>query len=325
MYLCLVRNWPLEVEEVKEKFRALKTRFDPNETAKLHRLSLAPLMRQDIRNQQGLRPLATLVTEYNTNFPEEIPFDFGNRQIKMRIETDATLVFTQEQMMKFFKPTVDQILDCVDGILHKSPEIQYIVLVGGYGSSPVLGDVFRTKYGNAPLNKVVLIPDTAVKPQAAIVHGAALYGLCTTVVRSRIVEYTYGVSTSRIWFEGCGFTEDHARWDDIVNEWRVDNVFSRIVRKGEEAKPGKPFQRGDYNALYEGQTQVKFKIYRSSEYSPRFVSDEGCELLGEVTIDCRSLADTFTAIFIFAAEIRVEVMRCDGVREFKNIQTNYVM
>jgi hypothetical protein len=70
----------------------------------------------------------------------------------MRIETDATLVFTQEQMMKFFKPTVDQILDCVDGILHKSPEIQYIVLVGGYsyGSSPVLGDVFRTKYSNAP-------------------------------------------------------------------------------------------------------------------------------------------------------------------------------
>jgi hypothetical protein len=91
-----------------------------------------------------------MVMEYNTNVPEEIPFDFGYRQIKMRIETDATLVLTQEQMMKFVKPTVDQILDCVDGILHKSPEIQYIVLVGGYGSSPVLGDVFRTKYSNAP-------------------------------------------------------------------------------------------------------------------------------------------------------------------------------
>jgi hypothetical protein len=325
MYLGLERNWPLEVEEVKEKFRALKTRFNPNETAKLHRLSLAPLMRQDIRNQQGLRPLATLVMEYNTNFPEEIPFDFGNRQIKMRIETDATLVFTQEQMMKFFKPTVDQILDCVDGILHQSPEIQYIVLVGGYGSSPVLGDVFRTKYSNAPLNKVVLIPDTAVKPQAAIVHGAALYGLCTTVVRSRIVKYTYGVASDISWFEGCGFANDRAHWDDQLNEWLVNDVFSPIVRKGDEAKPGKPFQRGGYRSLYQDQRQVLFPIYRSRDYSPRFVSDEGCELLGYVKIDCRSQADTFTAIFTFAAEIRVEVIRCDGVREFKNIQTNHVM
>jgi hypothetical protein len=77
--------------------------------------------------------------------------------------------------------------------------------------------------------------------------------------------------------------------------------------------------------MYQDQRQVLFKIYRSRDYIPLFASDEGCELLGQVTIDCRSFADTFTVMFIFAAEIRVEVIRCDGVREFKNIQTNHVM
>jgi hypothetical protein len=323
LYGRLERNWPLEVEEVKEKFRVLKTKFDPNEQTKLHVLSLAPLMRDDIRNKQGLLPLIELVKEYNQFFPDEIPFDFGNRQVKTKIESFHALAFTHGQMMQFFEPTVNQIINCVDGILVKLPQIQYIVLVGGYGSSAVLGDAFRTKYNSEPLNKVVIIPDSDIKPQAAIVHGAALFGLYTTVVRSRIVEYTYGVNCTQTWFAGCGFTKDYARWDDVLKEWRVENIFSHIVRIGDEAKPGKPFQRGGYRPVYKDQTKVTFKIYRSTEFSPRFVSDESCELLGQVTIDCRNIDDTFTAIFTFAAELRVEVIRCDGLREFKTIETSH--
>lgn len=322
MYKRLERNWPMEVEEVKEKFRLLKQRFDPNETNKLHRLDLSPLMRSDIRSQQGLSKLIDLVQEFNLYYTDEIPFDFRNQQVKTRIKRDDTLVFTQEQMMRFFQPTVDNIVVCVDGMLQKIPGINYIVLVGGYGSSPVLGRMFRTKFESEPVNKTVIIPDSAVKPQAAIVYGAAHYGLCTAVVRSRIVAYTYGVSSSQTWFDGCGFTRDHAYWDDTLNEWRVDNMFSIIVRRGDEAKPGKPFQREEYAPVYDNQTEVTFKIFRSTGYSPRFVSDEGCELLGQVIIGCRNHDDTFKAMFTFAAEIRVEVVRCDGARQFKVINTN---
>jgi hypothetical protein len=327
MYDRLERNHPLEVEDVKEQFRAIKQRFDPNtannKKQKLHHLSMAPLMRHDVRSQHGLSDLATLVHDYNHYFPDDIPFDVvSNRQIKTRIEIDNTLVFTTEQMMQFFQPTVHQILTCVENILLQSSEnIQSIVLVGGYGSSAVLGNAVRTKFGQEPYNKEVLIPDTAVKPQAAIVHGAAHYGLCTTVVRSRIVQYTYGVSTSQTWVEGSGFAKHQARWDDILNEWRVDNVFSLIVQQGEEARPGMPFSRGPYGVLYDDQTLVAFQIYRSTKYHPRLVTEEGCELLGTVTLECRNRQDKYTASFMFAAELRVEVIRCDGMREFKTIET----
>ena len=189
------------------------------------------------------------------------------------------------------------------------PDLQAINVVGGYGASPVVHSRITSMFGKGTeYNKTVIITN---RPQAAIVLGAAQYGLYTSVIGTRISRYAYGVETNRRWYEGCGFPESDAVWDPQKGELRIVDEFSILVKKGTRISPLQKFTKSGFTPVYKGQTFVSFPVYRSLEYCPKRTSDEGCDRLGHIDIDCADIDDEITVSFTFGTEILVEAVR-DG-------------
>lgn len=222
-------------------------------------------------------------------------------------------------MLAFFEPTVTKICDCVKGVLERNTDVSAIVMVGGYGASAALRERVKSVFEAAPYNKTIVVPDSGVRPQAAVVHGASYFGLYTSVIGVRITKMTYGIGTSQKWYKGCGFDESAAEWDSELNELRVNDIFSTIVKKDTRIKPGETFKRGPYKPIYRNQRRVTFKVFQSDLYSPKLVTNE-CKKLGEITVPCRSIDDEFDVQFTFGADVRVEIIRQDGDRNFTNIE-----
>ena len=71
-------------------------------------------------------------------------------------------------MQSFFKPTIEKICRCVKDILLRYEDVSAMILVGGYGTSAVLGERIRSTFEAKPFDVKVVIPDSNVRPQAAI-------------------------------------------------------------------------------------------------------------------------------------------------------------
>lgn len=190
-------------------------------------------------------------------------------------------------------------------------------MVGGYGASAALREHVKSAFQAAPYHKTIVVPDSNVRPQAAVVHGASYFGLYTSVIGIRIAKKTYGVQASIKWHAGCGFTESDAEWDFELKELRVCNIFSTIVKKDTRISPGETFKRCSYSPLYRNQSVVSFKVFQSDRYSPKLTDD--CQKLGEISVPYRSIDDRFDVHFTFGSELRVEIIRQDGDRNFTTI------
>ena len=253
--------------------------------------------------------------DYNFN-KGAVHFDLGDKGLVKKMRRDCVLTFTDKQILDFFEPTLNQICNCVESILSRH-DIATIVLVGGYGSSSVLGDRVRSTFEANPYSVNVIIPDSTVHPQAAIVHGAAYYGLYTSVIGIRIPTKTYGIASNEKWFDGCRFAEADSEWDATLAERRVTNVFVSIVKRGTKIKPGETFKSLGYSPLYPGQKDVTFRVFQSDLCSPKFTTQSHCDKLGEVLVPVRHDDDQFDVYFTFGSELRVEIIRQDGDRHFE--------
>lgn len=258
-----------------------------------------------------------MVQDYNFN-KGSVHFDLGDKQLVKKMRRDCVLTFTDRQVLDFFEPTLKKICDCVQSILSRE-DIATIVLVGGYGSSPVLGDRVRSTFEADRYGVKVIVPDSTVHPQAAIVHGAAYYGLYTSVIGIRIPTKTYGIATNEKWFDGCRFSEKESEWDATLSERRVDNVFVPIVKRGTKIKPGATFKSLGYSPLYPSQKHVGFNVFQSDLFTPKFATALQCDKLGEVKVPVRHDDDKFDVYFTFGSELRVEIVRQDGDRHFEII------
>lgn len=302
----------VDVEDIMDDFRTKKKDFDPENKKSTTSISLGGLLNDGIAHALSIPCLLQLVESYNNRYDTKAPFDLSSRRLKRQIDEEYKLTFSRDQMLEFFEPSLSAICDCIRGLLSKNKDISIVTVVGGYGSSKVVGRRIRQEFGqNSPFNKTVMIPDGDLLPQAAIVQGAAYSGLYTTVIRQRITKYTYGVESSTKWTEWCGHPKDEATWDEQRKEWRVQDTFSRIVKQGVAVAPFESFKVSDYHPLYETQTNVTFPVYRSESYNPKRTNESDCKKIGTVTIPCK-YGDTFNVSFTFGPEIRVDVTRQDG-------------
>lgn len=308
-YEYLEENYPVDLEEVMDTFREKKESFDPEDKSPIY-ISLSRLFPEELINGEPMPSLTKLLTVFNTG-GDRLPFDLTNKAYKRRIEKFSTLVLTREQMLRFFAPTLAKICTAVEELLGKHPEVRTIVVVGGYGSSKALSKAIRGKFQTDDCD--VVIPDMTIRPQAAVVHGAAYYGLYTTVIKSRVSRFTYGVSCSKRWFSGCGFPESEAVMDAKLGSKWVKDVFSSIVKQGQSISPLQTFKSEKFCPKYAEDKEVRFAIYKSDMYNPKR-STADCVKLGEISVPCRDINDRFDVEFSFAAELHVEIVRKDGQR-----------
>ena len=200
-----------EFEEEKVKFgNSVDCRqFDQSKGDEEMNIDLNGLLRrvEEDKIQDGL---------HNYNDPN-IQFDDGKLFIKY------------SRAAEFFRPSIDAIVDCVQTNLDNlSKPIDTIYLVGGFGGCRYVYskiDEFVQKRFQQTI--CVLVP---AQPQLAVVIGAVLLGRDPSLIMSRPVDATYGISVSLPFKSGYRrqnlFIEPNGRE-------MCKNVFAPCVLKGE--------------------------------------------------------------------------------------------
>ena len=190
--------------------------------------------------------------------------------------------------------------------LDELKDIDAIMMVGGFSNSKILIDkIKQIVKSTVP----VVVPEEA---ELSVVKGAVFFGWNQEKVLSRRAKYTYGCRVSNEFVSGkhpekyayCNTEEDGSK-----TKWCY-NVFDKVVTVNQEIKLDETISRS-WNKISHNQTTVQFDVYVTSKDDATYVTDEGVEFIGSVTLNFTkgNNLNSLTSQFIFGGtELKVIVV-----------------
>ncbi|PKY39922.1 actin-like ATPase domain-containing protein [Rhizophagus irregularis] len=243
-------------------------------------------------------------------------------------KNDWLISIKHDDLIKMFDPIVDRIIRLMHIQLSNSQETcSAIFLVGGFSKSKYLQKRIKNEFQD--IVKTILVPN---QPEAAIARGAAIYGLSlknspraeemilyASVVRSRVLKYTYGIKVLGKW--KASVHPPHRKiFDDRIY------LFDTFVKRGTRVKVDKPSHpKLGYKPLNPSQTGLKFELFKTLKYSATYHDEPGMELVGTLRID---LPDTHLAcerpvtFGFYFGEMEITAF-AKNERNGQNFQTNF--
>lgn len=187
------------------------------------------------------------------------------------------MYFEAELIKSLFSKSCKTIVDHMHQLfeLSRLKDVSSILLVGGFAECHFLQKAIRVAFQH----KRVIIPDCA---GLAVLKGAVLYGHKPNSITGRIVRYTYGVRANTPFDNTI-----HPNAKKIVVggvEYCAD-TFSIHVRVDDSHEIGKPQEVQTYTICEPNGKLLNFAIFCSVIKEPKFTTDLGCHLLGELTLD----------------------------------------
>ncbi|WAR14046.1 HS12A-like protein, partial [Mya arenaria] len=187
------------------------------------------------------------------------------------------LKFDISVLVTLFSSTIKGIISHVQTLLQSmDQDCQAILMVGGFSHSKLLQERVKTAF-----HKHILI----VPPNAglAVLKGAVAYGHNKRAIVSRIARYTFGLETYIKFDPKKHPVERKFLGEDNKPFFR--GVFSELVRKGETVEAEKGSEPKCFDPP-RSSTHFICKLFFSTENSPEFVDDEGCNIVGEFDVHC---------------------------------------
>ncbi|KAK3588040.1 hypothetical protein CHS0354_012086 [Potamilus streckersoni] len=186
------------------------------------------------------------------------------RRDKMHIEGSV--------ISALFDDVKKNIIQQMKEVLIQHPKVNTILMVGGFSESDIIKQAVQKAFDL----KKVIIPSEA---RLAVVKGAVMYGHNPSVIISRSLPYTYGVSVA------VGFDDSkHPRSKRVFKDgfYKCEDNFKVFIRAGDTVIPGKTTVRHVCNAS--SATSANIEIYRTKSKKPIYVDDYGCSCVGSIQL-----------------------------------------
>lgn len=182
----------------------------------------------------------------------------------------------QRLFIKFFKSTIDGVIDTLKNALKQIPcKIDTISCVGGFSDCGLLKETLRRAFPD----KEVIIPPDAV---TTVMKGAVIFGRDQSVVNTRISPYTYGLDWNED-FDECKHPTDKKQ--DTGDGYVCKDIFKILIKKGDPIQYDQSTQEIDAYPTFKYQHEMEFPFYRSEILDrPAFVTDIGCYLVGSMQV-----------------------------------------
>ncbi|XP_056010525.1 uncharacterized protein LOC125681968 isoform X4 [Ostrea edulis] len=186
------------------------------------------------------------------------------------------LVFTPEMVEQIFEMALTNLFVKVDKVL-KNPnttEVKDIILVGGFAQSEVIVKQFKRRFSKYQ----IIIP---TDPELAVMKGAVMFGQDINIITSRISPHTYGFDVMHYFQDGSDPQNKRKKIDGTPYCY---DIFEKMVAIGESVDVGKTVEKEVF-ASASDMTKMSLKFYQSDIENPQFVTDPGCECIGELLVD----------------------------------------
>jgi len=188
---------------------------------------------------------------------------------KLRVDCDI--------MRSWFKESCDNTVRHVGDLFKQkaSGGAKTILLVGGFSESPMLQGAIRDNFKD----KKLIVPAEA---GLAVLKGAVIFGHDPLTIVSRIAKFSYGI---RVYRDFIDKVHPANKRQNVGGKVKCKDVFAKHVQKGQELKVGEKQVSQRYTPLEADQLSLVFDIYTSSEADPQFVTDAGCDYIGQLEVD----------------------------------------
>ncbi|MFI8287404.1 Hsp70 family protein [Streptomyces albidoflavus] len=206
----------------------------------------------------------------------------GRRRLARRQnKVDDAIVLTPAQLHALFDNVVPGTLDLIDAQLNEMESAQgdsdtpnVIVLAGGFSNSPYLQQAVKERFGS---RATIIVPPN---PDIAVLAGAVhfCYDPQTRARRSR---FTYGIDTAMPFEEGIDPESTRLKTPDGD---RCGDRFNIYTTTGQSV-PTDAEVHQTLIPLLDEQKVVRFGVYATRDTQPRYITDDGCDQLAEVTVD----------------------------------------
>lgn len=194
---------------------------------------------------------------------------------KVSLITDK-LQMDKDLVLSFFTSAISQIIEVINITLTEArpTTVTKFLLVGGFSESVIVQNAIKEAFPD----KDVIIPDD---PTLAVVKGAVLYGHRADLISSRYTRFWYGRRLIPVFDESV---HDLQRSVMVDGRQRCKDVFHCFKNKDEHCPVGTEVHL-QYHTIKEMQDKMSVAVYVSDHPDTRYVDEEGCDKLGDWTVD----------------------------------------
>lgn len=209
---------------------------------------------------------------YSTSYKELLKKSRFKNYIELKGEK---IIFAASIVDDIFKTVVGKIAEHMKLILKepKADGIETVILVGGFARSDFVYEYIKNEFSD----KEVIIPND---PDLAVLKGAVSFGHSDGIIEMRVCDYTYGIESNRFPVA----TDPRDKIKLIGGKHTCTQVFDKLVTIGDQVQVNSKVEKEVY-ASTENMTKMKVNIYRTKQTNPLFVTDKGCELFAEMTVE----------------------------------------
>ena len=185
------------------------------------------------------------------------------------------LRMTADLFRALFNEPINHLVNHLKTLLNKKElkDISTMLMVGDISEFPMMQSAIEEAFST----RKIIIPDQA---GLAVLKGAVLYGYQSQTISARVSNYTYGINISPPFKSGEHSPERRVSIEGVD---RVQDVFKKYIQAGQSLKIGEEVSFR-HVTIQKRQKEMLLRIFASEDSNPRYVTDEGCEYVGKVTI-----------------------------------------
>lgn len=201
---------------------------------------------------------------------ESSPFaeDISLRGDKLRIDADV--------MKSLYNKTIDSIIELIHETLQHpaAKKVTLLLLVGGFAECPLIQARMMKEFSSIR----VVIPDEA---GLSVLKGAVLFGHKPDYIISRVMRFTYGTDVTKE-FDPAEYPE--SRKVIIKKRPYCDTIFATFMERDKAVPIGTKVHEV-YQTIFPYQADLGLNIFASENKSPKYIDEDGCQLIGNATIE----------------------------------------
>ena len=184
---------------------------------------------------------------------------------------DDTLYIEPSKFVSFFKPAIEGILGCIEGVFEElQDQMDTIYLVGGFGGCKYTYEkVFSMVKAKFPKRQLrIIVPD---EHRLAVAHGAVKYRLKPDIIHSRTMDASYGTDLAPIFNPLMHDMEYMAM--DHTGTLRAKDVYMKYVEKGEQISSDEVVT-AELVPVNNSTTTMHIVLYSSFEKGVKYIKTE---------------------------------------------------
>ena len=232
----------------------------------------------------------SITSEHNTEVVITMPMglleiiknEFGGVETAIKRSTykyNVSFLPSQKLLVKpeifrnFFKPTIDALINHVDQLLKDANlvDLKNIIMVGGFSECKLVTDAVKKRFSKM---LIIIPPDAGL----AVLRGAVLFGHQPEKISKRVLRKTYGMQS---WPEWNSDIHPERKRILIDGTEHCKDVFFRFAQKGEKVKVGHLISQV-FEVLKLDEQTLECTVYVTDDTNPKYVTDVGCQCLGNV-------------------------------------------